>query len=349
MTEASPRVTVRLLAGELGVSHTTVSRALQDDTRISPSTRQRVQAAAARLGYVPNSHGRALATGRSLMFAFVVPYDIAAHPGILHSRVLEGFAQAVSRHGYSVNLTFKESLTERHLTLNQYLRGARVDGAALVLDSAHPPEGFADGVDYPVVAVNQVVNESGVDSVVAREHDGARAATRHLVAQGHRELVHIGAPLELAVSRSRRDGFFAALEEAGISVDEDRHSVEAAETLEGGYSAMTQLLKTETFTAAFCGVDLIAAGALQALREARRLVPDDVALVGYDDDCFSSFLSPALTTVAKPRREMGEKAAELLLRHANQSESSTETQVIELGTRLLIRGSSIRSIPQEDA
>lgn len=349
MSEAHPRVTVRDLADELGVSHTTVSRALQSDRRISQPTRERVQAAAARLGYVPNSHGRALATGHSLMFAFVVPYDVAAHPNILHSRVLEGFAQAVSPHGYSVNLAFMESLTERRQTLNEYLRGARVDGAAVVLDSAHAPEGLADRVDYPIVAVNQVVSEAGVYSVVAREYEGAYDAAQHLVTQGHRQFVHIGAPLNLAVSRSRRDGFQAALEGAGIKVNRHRHFAEATETVEGGYSAMKQLLDTETFTAAFCGVDLIAAGALKALREAGRLVPDDVALVGYDNDCFSPFLSPPLTTVAKPRREMGEKAAELLLRHANQAQSRSDAQVIELDTRLLIRESSTKWIPQENA
>jgi DNA-binding LacI/PurR family transcriptional regulator len=338
VAKAVRKVTIKDIASELGVSPATVSRALRDDRGIGGATRGRVKASAAALNYVPNHFGAALSTGRTHSILFVVPYSVDDVPHILHMQVLEGVAEEVSSFGYRVEIVLERTLKRRHQTVFDVVRLSHIDGAVLVVMRALEEELANLAFPIPVVVVNQVIGSLNADFVIADDRSGAFNATRHLIAAGHRDIAHVAGPLLFYSNERRRAGYAGALAAHGLPISEELIAV-GDMTQDGGEDAVKTLLHQRArFTAIFCGLDIMAVGAIAALEQSGRSVPDDVSIVGFDDDVFSGMLRPALTTVRKPRHEMGREAGRLLMRRIRSgSIGAHETRVLK--TKLVERAS----------
>ncbi|MEU9732069.1 LacI family DNA-binding transcriptional regulator [Streptomyces sp. NPDC048002] len=339
------RPTLEEVAARAGVGRGTVSRVINGSPRVSDATRAAVEAAVAELGYVPNTAARALAANRTDAIALVVPEPetrFFAEP--YFSDMLKGVGAELSDTEMQLLLIFAGSDRERQ-RLAQYLAAHRVDGVLLV--SVHADDPLPDllaQLEIPAVISGPRSAAETLPSVDADNYGGARQAVEHLISRGRREIAHITGRLEVYGAARRADGYRDALRDAGHKVDEQL--IEPGDfTEEGGRRAMTELLgRRPGLDAVFAGSDVMAAGARQALREAGRRIPDDVALVGYDDSAIARHMEPPLTSVRQPIEEMGRRMIDLLLeeiadRRPAASRGLERRQVV-LATELAERASS---------
>lgn len=297
------------VARAAGVSTATVSRALSGRGSVSTATRERVLAAAGRLGYVVSAAASTLATGRARAVGVVVPFL----DRWFFSTVLAGISDALVRRGYDITLySVSADPTERRLVFDDHLRRRRIDAVitvALELDAEESAS--LRGLDVPIVAIagpHPLLTTLTVDDLAV-----GRLATAHLLDLGHRRLAHIGADAVTAAASSvptlRRRGFEETLAEAGI----EAYGVEPADfTIEGGSSAATRLLSSDDApTALFAASDEMAIGAILAARELGLRVPDDVSIIGVDGHELGRWFG--LTSIDQFARGQGERAGEAVL------------------------------------
>ncbi|MEU6536570.1 LacI family DNA-binding transcriptional regulator [Streptomyces sp. NPDC047000] len=342
---SSRRPTLEEVAARAGVGRGTVSRVINGSPRVSEATRAAVQAAVAELGYVPNTAARALAANRTNAIAMVVPEPetrFFAEP--YFSDMLRGVGSAITHTEMQLLLIFAGSDRERR-RLAQYLAAHRVDGVLLV--SVHADDPLPDllaQLEIPAVISGPRSAAESLTSVDSDNFGGGRQAVEHLLSKGHRTIAHITGRLDVYGAQRRADGYRAALRDAGIEADE--LLVEPGDfTEEGGRRAMTRLLaRRPGLDAVFAGSDVTAAGARQVLREAGRRIPDDVALVGYDDSAIAHHMDPPLSSVRQPIEEMGRAMFDLLLADIADSRPATsrslERRHAVLPTQLVARASS---------
>ncbi|CAL9429161.1 HTH-type transcriptional regulator DegA [Streptomyces sp. enrichment culture] len=339
------RPTLEEVAARAGVGRGTVSRVINGSPRVSDATRAAVQAAVAELGYVPNTAARALAANRTDAIALVVPEPetrFFAEP--YFSDMLRGVGAELSDTEMQLLLIFAGSDRERQ-RLAQYLAAHRVDGVLLV--SVHADDPLPDllaQLEIPAVISGPRSAAESLPSVDSDNYGGARSAVEHLLARGRRRIAHITGRLDVYGAQRRVEGYRAALGDAGHAADE--RLIEPGDfTEEGGRRAMAALLeRCPDLDAVFAGSDVTAAGARQVLREAGRRIPDDVALVGYDDSAIARHMDPPLTSVRQPIDEMGRRMIGLLLTEiADRRPAVTREpgrQRVVLPTELVVRRSS---------
>lgn len=339
------RPTLEEVAVRAGVGRGTVSRVINGSPRVSDATRAAVEAAVAELGYVPNTAARALAANRTDAIALVVPEPetrFFAEP--YFSDMLRGVGAAISETEMQLLLIFAGSDRERE-RLAQYLAAHRVDGVLLV--SVHADDPLPDllaQLEIPAVISGPRSAAETLTSVDSDNYGGGRQAVEHLLSRGRRKVAHITGRLDVYGAQRRVDGYREALEAAGHEVDEAL--IEPGDfTEEGGRRAMTRLLsRCPDLDAVFAGSDVTAAGARQVLREQGRRIPEDVALVGYDDSAIARHMDPPLTSVRQPIVEMGRAMIDLLLEEV-ADRRPTASRVLErrrlvLPTELMTRTSS---------
>lgn len=297
------RVSMAMVAERAGVSGQTVSRVANDSPKVDPETRARVEKAMAELGYRPNRAARALRTGRTQTVGLVA--QTLATVG--NSRMLQAVADAASARGYAltvVTLGVDGDIADAFERLHE--QGA--DGA-IVLNEA---TARLEREDASTAGLRVVVVDSPPDAryaVIATDHaEGARLATRHLLAQGHATVHHLAGPAASYAAAERERGWRAALAEAGVT---------ASDPLRGDWTAASgeragASLPAEA-TAVFVANDQMALGALRALAASGRRVPEDVAVVGFDDVADAAQYRPALTTVRQDFDALGERALTLLI------------------------------------
>ncbi|MCI4143455.1 LacI family DNA-binding transcriptional regulator [Streptomyces sp. MMS20-AI2-20] len=339
------RPTLEEVAARAGVGRGTVSRVINGSPRVSEATRAAVEAAVAELGYVPNTAARALAANRTDAIALVVPEpETRFFTEPYFSDMLRGVGAALTDTEMQLLLIFAGSDRERQ-RLAQYLAAHRVDGVLLV--SVHADDPLPDmlsQLEIPAVISGPRSADETLTSVDSDNYGGARQAVEHLLARGRRTVAHITGRLDVYGAQRRVDGYRDALREAGHAVDE--LLVEPGDFSEGGgRRAMQALLERRPdLDAVFAASDVTAAGARQVLREAGRRIPDDVALVGYDDSAIARHMEPPLTSVRQPIEEMGRAMTDLLLREvADRRPSATrelERRQMVLATELVERASS---------
>jgi DNA-binding LacI/PurR family transcriptional regulator len=313
--------------------------------RVSDATRAAVEAAVAELGYVPNTAARALAANRTDAIALVVPEPetrFFAEP--YFSDMLKGVAAELSDTEMQLLLIFAGNDRERQ-RLAQYLAAHRVDGVLLV--SVHADDPLPDllaQLEIPSVISGPRSAAETLPSVDSDNYGGARQAVEHLLSRGRTRIAHITGRLDVYGAQRRIDGYRDALREAGLEAN--GNLIEAGDfSEEGGTRAMAALLaRVPDLDAVFAASDVTAAGARQALREAGRRIPDDVALVGYDDSAIARHMDPPLTSVRQPIAEMGRHMIDLLLteiadRRPAVSRGLERRQVV-LATELVERTSS---------
>lgn len=332
---ADRRPTINDIARRAGLSKASVSRALNGKQDVDPDTRQRVMKLATQMGYVPSASARALSNGRSNCLGLLVP--TLTWPWILE--VLRGVAAEIESSGYSLILyTTAEGEESERAFMSQVVPAGAVDGLALVI-----PLGMLDYVErlakggLPVVVVDDRGHYPDLPTVATTNVEGGRTATRHLHEQGRQRIAMLNGPHDFGCNRERLEGYKSALKEAGLRFD-PRHVIDSDFKETGGASAMSALLEADPrLDAVFVANDIMAFGAMRALRSAGRLIPDDVAVVGFDDVPASAMTHPPLTTIRQPLYEMGRTAASMVMAAVR---GEPIAQRIELPTSLVIRESS---------
>lgn len=308
------RPTLEQVAARAGVGRGTVSRVINGSPRVSDRTRAAVEAAVAELGYVPNGAARALAAGNADAVALVVPETenkLFAEP--YFSGILRGVSAELADSAMQLLLTLIRDQHERDRFV-QYAAARRVDGVLLV--SVHADDPLPDSLRLSGMPTVLGGRRNGAESVPYVDSDnvgGAQIAVEHLIGRGRRAVATITGPLDMYVAQCRLEGHREALRAAGRK-DDERLVVHGDFTEEGGKRAMRELLqRAPEVDAVFCASDLMASGARLVLREAGRTVPQDVALVGFDDSAVARHMDPPLTTVRQPIEEMGRAMARTLL------------------------------------
>jgi DNA-binding LacI/PurR family transcriptional regulator len=319
-----------------GVSRATVSRVINDSPRVSPEARQAVQAAVAELHYVPNRMARSLVTRRTDTIALVLSESntqIFSDP--FFASIVRGLSAALADTDLNLVLLAARGKREQE-KIGRYVRQGHVDG--VILMSLHSddllPGDLADA-GVPLVLSGRPLDGRAVSYVDADNAGGAQSATEHLLGRGRASIANIAGPLDMIAGIDRYAGYRSALVAAGRPVDPDL-VVEGDFTEAGGARAMNQLLERRPdLDAVFVASDLMAVGALRALRAAGRRVPEDVAVVGFDDAAVAAACDPPLTTVAQPLEDMTELMTEMLVRQIEGEADGIETRVCH--TRLVRR------------
>jgi len=339
-TQPRPRgATLEEVARLAGVSRATVSRVVNGSPRVSDEVRRSVESAVSQLGYVPNRAARSLVTRRSGSIAVV----IAEPPGRLFSdpffpRLLRGISAALTTRDLQLVLLMPATPADTRRTAD-YLAAGHVDGALLVsLHGDDPLPERMTRAGIPFVHGGRPLRGTGTSLVDVDNRGGAKSAVDHLIANRRTVVATITGPSDMGAGVDRLSGYRDALTEAGLPID-DRLIVSADFTQEGGAAAMDRLLKANpAIDAVFAASDLMAAGALAVLNAAGRRVPEDVALVGYDDSPIALSVSPQLTSVRQPIEEMGQEMARVLISAVEEAEP-VQRRVI-LATELIKRASS---------
>jgi DNA-binding LacI/PurR family transcriptional regulator len=332
-------MTLESVAHLAGVSRATVSRVVNGSPKVSPEVRRDVTAAIERLGYVPNRAARSLVTRRSGSFGLV----ITEPSGRLFSdpffpRVLRGISAELTARDLQLILLMPNSPSDVSRT-GDYLSAGHVDGAVLVsLHGEDPLPARLSSAGIPLVLVGRPLRGVSASYVDVDNRQGARSAVGHLIATGRTTVATITGPLDMPAGIDRLGGYRDALAEADLESDP---TLEATGdfTQESGAKAMTRLLaKRPDLDAVFAASDLMAAGALSVLAAAGRHVPNDVAIVGYDDSPVATSTQPQLSSVRQPIEEMGREVARLLI-EAVEGTDRVQRRVI-LATDLVKRASS---------
>jgi LacI family transcriptional regulator len=328
------RVTIADVAREAHVSLMTVSRVINDKDGISQATRQRVQDVIDRLGYRPSKIARGLATQRTGTLGLVVPDN--SNP--FFSEVARGVEHAAYAEDYNVFLCNTEEDTQREEAVLESLAEKRVDGLVLCSPRLDDQALLAAIKDFPsTVLINRVLPGSATAALRLDNQEGAKSGVQHLLRRGHRRIGLLAGPLKSFGGQYRALGYQDALEEAGIGYNPDwiQHCTPMVDT--GQEAAVELLTRCPELTALFCFNDLIAIGALKACAQLGRAVPEDVAIVGFDDIPLASLVTPPLTTFHVSRYELGRRAAEHLLAQINGEANHTDTVI---PVELVIRASA---------
>jgi DNA-binding LacI/PurR family transcriptional regulator len=342
MTDHGSRrsLTLESVAAEAGVSRATVSRVVNGGHRVSPGTQRVVERAIQRLGYRPNRAARALATRRTESVGLVIPeptQHVFADP--FFPRLVRGINEVLAGDDLQlVLLTPATSAGEERLA--RYLTGGHLDGVLLVsLHGQDPLPALLLQHGVPVVVGGRPPDGVPVSFVDVDNVGGARSAVRHLLDGGRRRIATLTGPLDMAASADRLEGYRSALAGAGIPAE---FSLEASGEFdqEVARNRTRELIERHPdIDAIFAASDPMAAGALQALRLAGRRVPDDVAVVSFDDSSFAASSEPPLTSIRQPIEEMGREMSRLLTRMVT-SRDRVARRVI-LATELVVRASSV--------
>lgn len=327
----SPGVTIKDIAKRLGVSYATVSRALNDKYGVKHSTRERVVAAARELNYRPNAIARGLITRRTRTIGLVIP-DLR-NP--FFPEVAAGIEAAAEECGYSVLLGSTNWSAEREDKYLNLLAERRVDGiilAPVVRSTAHhasvlPP-------DIPGVYVSSVPEGVTRGYVVIDNERGGYVATAHLLSRGYAQIAYLGAASGSDTGRARREGYRRALEAAGRTFDPQLVML-GPFTREGAATLIEAAVRDgRTPRAVFCENDDLALSVIQTLTDLGHDVPDDVAVIGFDDIPWAGLHTVELTTVAQPIHEMGRRALRMLVDFVD---GQAELDAVVLEPRLVVR------------
>lgn len=327
--------TIYDVARRAGVAPVTVSRVINESGYVSEDTRIRVREAIAELGYTPNRLARGLRSKQTQTLGLVVT-DIT-NP--FWTTVARGVEDAASGHGFSVILCNTDESEAKQQQYVGLLLEKQVDGFLLVPATDDVSAiALVQERDVPVVVLDRHV-ALPVDTVRCDSEVGAYDLVTHLLELGHRRIALLGGSPAVSTAQDRIDGYRRALAEAGVPIDEALIR-QRDYTQEGGYAMTQSILKLpDRPTALFAVNNFIAIGAVRALRDAGLRIPDDMALVGFDDLPSALVVEPFLTVAAQPAYEMGARATDLLLARIEGDGVETPVEVV-LPTELIVRRSS---------
>ena len=333
--------TIHDIARELKISASTVSRALQNNPRISLKTREKILAMAETMGYRPNSLASNLRNKKSNTIGIVVPL-INRH---FFSSVISGAEEVAFKAGYTVVISQANDLAIKEIAIVHSMFANRVDG--LIISIAMESTTFEHlkmftRKNIPLVFFDRAVPEMETNKIVVDDFMGGFRVTQHLIDQGYKRIGHMAGPQNLTTYRERKSGYMEALSKNGLSFDESM-IVTNRLTSEDGTEAIQQLMSLpHPPDAIFCGNDTTALSTMMYLRDKGFRIPEDIGIVGFSNEPFSRVVTPAISTIAQPAFLMGQKAAELILNQIEHKEKTFTTHI--LPTELIIRESSNRKL-----
>lgn len=298
--------TIKQVAELAGVSQATVSRVMSGSSPVNEATQKRVEAAIRTLDYQPNAFARSLASNRSSSVGLVISYLAGGMLGRLMTRI----EQHLRQHNISLLIAVGHANVEQEREAIAFLRSRRCDALIVQVDGLSDPELRTLARQTPTVVVNREVPDIEQQCVFSNDFHGGFMATQHLLAQGHRHIVCISGPLAQQDARRRMEGYQTAMRNAGQA--ENIRIIEGNFTETAGRHAVFQWQQEGVpYTAIVASSDDTALGAISALTELERRIPEDVSIVGYDDERYSRHLAGGLTTIHAPAEEMGDAVATL--------------------------------------
>ncbi len=334
------KATIYDIASELKITPSTVSRALSDHPRISARTKKAVREVAARLNYRQNSVAAALRSGKTNMLGIVVPTTDRS----FFSSVIRSVEQVATASGYNVMITQSNDKEEMERSNIEALLKAQVDGiiasiARETSDYSHFQKLAESGL--PLVLFDRVAELSRTSIVRIDDYRGAYEATAHLIAQGCCRIAHFAGQQHLNIYQQRLQGYQDALQDHGIPHDEALVYYSNVKIEDGRAGMHAMLQQGRLPDAVFAASDYAAIGAMQILKAEGKRIPEDVALIGFMNETFTSFVDPALTSVDQLSENMGKLAASTILEQISSKEAFAPRKII-LNPQLIIRGSSIK-------
>jgi LacI family transcriptional regulator len=337
MTKSNP-LTIKDIARNLGVSISTVSRALKDHPDISAETRSLVQEFAKKANYRPNILALSLRRQKTYTIGLIIP-AIVHH---FFSSVISGMEDLAYKEGYNLVICQSNENQHREAINLQTLIDQRVDGILVSLSKTtkvfdHFRNAVNEGI--PIVFFDRICDELETDKVVTDDFEGGRIATSHLISRGCRNIIHLAAPQHLLIGKNRCDGFCQTLKDNGIEVREDR--ILKCDTSEEVQTLRNHILNiAPEIDGIFAVNDSTAIAAIQILLKNGYKVPGDIAVVGYGDGPNATIIDPALTTVIQKGYEMGRESVRLLLQRLNNPAAEILCQTKSFKPVLKIRDSA---------
>lgn len=331
-------ISLKDLANELGVSVSTVSRALNDSYEISPEMRERVKALAEQWNYRPNPFALSLLKNTPRIIGIIVP-DLVTH---FYSSIISGINDVARQNGYSVIITSSYEQYEQELHCVEDLVNMRVEGILACLsqetiDYSHFLS--LSDMDIPLVFFDRVCMPNTIPSVVADNMESACVATKHLLQTGSKRIAFLGGSDHLEIVRQRKAGYLAALAELGIPSEEELIICEKM-TYSEGREGCSRLLSLPAPPDAILAMnDTLAFAAMKEIKKHGLRIPSDISLIGYTDELHSNYVEPALTAVTHQTYKMGEECCYLLLKQIKKREKPRQ---IVVPTHLSVRESSIK-------
>lgn len=324
------KVTIYDIATAAGVSHSTVSRALNNHPAISQKTKHRIQKLAREMGYIVNHQARALTGGKTGLVGVMVGWLSSEY----HRRLVFSIEHSAFERGYDTVAFLSKRDDERRLL--ERAQSGIVDGLIFLLRA--PASRYDDlfkNSKIPIVLIGSEMNETSLPLVSNTNRQGAYNATQHLIDLGHRRIAHMGLLNEVDVGISRREGYKAALQDAGLPID-NTLIVEGGNQYSPAYENTLGLLDLpEPPTAIFCSNDYSAYGVMDAAKSRGLSIPDNLSIVGFDDEEPAARTTPPLTTVSIPLEQIGREASRLLFNLIDGVD--THISAVTLSTRLVVR------------
>lgn len=331
-------VTIKDIAKELNIAPSTVSRALKNHKNISEGTKRRVRELAEKWNYQPNIMATGLKSNKSNVIGVVIPEIIH----YFFSTVLSGIEDAAHNAGYRVIFTQSSENYEREVKNIYTLLANRVDGVLISIskftnDFSHIKSVKEAGV--PIVLFDRITKEIEADYIVVNDFFAAKNAVSHLIKTGCKNIAFFGALSNLLITQNRKNGYKDALRDAKLPINKEL--MFEADSYEDAYSTIFRILNSgKSLDAVFAINDSTAIGALTALKELGKRVPEDVSIIGFTDSMISRVCDPPLTTISQDGYRIGQEATKALLERIKIGDKNTEYTTKVLKTDLLLRGTT---------
>jgi len=339
MKHSPKHVTIVDIARELGISPSTVSRALIDHPDVRNETKERVRHLANKLRYVPNPIAQSLKSNQTRTLGVIVPE-------IKHdffSSAISGIEEVAYQEGYTIilcqsNESFEREVVHTNLLMHHRVAGLLVSISQNTVSGAHFRELLKRRI--PLVFFDRACDDVPASRVIIDDYKSAFDAVSFLTCKGYKRIAHFAGPKELDICRKRRDGYIDALKRAHLGIKDELVQYGGMHE-DDGYASMGALIKEGVIPdAVFAVNDPVVIGAYQKIKEAGLHIPHDVALIGFSNNRITSLVDPPITTVNQPSFEMGKIAAQVLIEAIGHQRIDDQPQTITLDTELLIRQST---------
>ncbi|GAA4973864.1 LacI family DNA-binding transcriptional regulator [Algibacter aquimarinus] len=333
------KTTIKDIANVLNISAAAVSKALNDDSRISKKTKKAVRQVAKNLNYQPNHLASALRKGKSKLVGVIVPRTNSN----FFSSVIQNIEEVLNKEGYNIIITQSNESYKKECANIDTLLFTQVDGiiasmANETVDLEYYEKIKAKGI--PLILFDRGENDLNVDYIGINDYDSSHIIVEHLVKQGCKRIAHIGGYKRTRIFNNRIRGYIDALSKHKLPLDNEL-LIESSLTIEDGKKQMLQLLKLENRPdAVYIASDYAALGALQLLNEQKIRVPQDIALVGFGDEPFTSMTTPSISSINQHSAKIGKQAALTFLSYTTKKTIEQTLNKIILDAELVIRDSS---------
>lgn len=335
----SHQTTITDIAKELGISKSTVSRALTGHASVRPETKKAVLALAEKLDYQRNMHAISLITNKSNTIGIIVPeFSSSFFP-----QVILGAQEAAKKAGYNVIISQSNELYETEVANTKVMLENQVDGVMISMTKEtknYDHFKIFQRKGIPIVFFNRICEEMIVPKVIVDDYTGAFNAVEHLIKTGKKRIAHLAGPDSLLISRNRLNGYLDALRKHNLPIDQDLIITYDLTTTKVKMYIKYLLDLDRPPDGLFAINDPTAIEAIQVIKAKKLRIPQDIAVVGFSNEYASAFLDPSLSTIAQPVQEIGRSAAEMLIAQVKKDVSEWKAVTKVLNTELIIRNSS---------